>query len=178
MILSVLIPTLPERRKKLNAVLASLPDHRDVEVLIDDRGREVPTGTKRNALMRSARGGWTVYVDDDDLLSPEYMPSILNALKHDPDVVTFQGLMTTDGINPVAWTIKLGERYEARGNHYYRFPNHLCPMRRDLVKDVRFPDTWNGEDYPWAKEIMERGILKTEVHIEKQLYHYDFLTRK
>ena len=169
----------------------------DVELVIDDRGREIPTGTKRNEMYQRAKGLYVCSVDCDDWVSPEYVSSILEAAKSNPDVITFDGWYTENGRNKVDWSIKLGERYEARhdaasGGKYmfFRFPNHLVPIKKSIATQVRFPDKWHGEDFEWAKKIngaiSERGVwvptnacmLKTSVHIYKQLYHYDYRTDK
>ena len=190
MTLSILICTLPERRSMLDGMLnriaslvALLPeeDRNEVEVVSDDSPRTVPTGIKRNNLIDKSTGSYFIFLDDDDWISEFYVCDILNACKTGVDCVTFKGWMTTNGIARVEWCIRLGERYEARTDHdgitrYYRFPNHLCAFRKDLVKDVRFPSLWQGEDYQWACNIQHR--LKTEVHIDKPLYHYIFLTHK
>lgn len=183
--LSILICTLPERAHHLNHMMSLLsPQFQDgVEIISDNRQRSVPTGQKRNELIKRAQGEWIVFVDDDDHIEPTYIADILKALESNPDVVTFKGWMTTNGKANVDWCIKLGEKYEARTDpdgitRYYRFPNHLCPMRKSLVQDIKFQHIWQGEDYGWAKKINDFGLLKTEVHIEKRLYHYKFITGK
>lgn len=185
--LSICIPTLPEFKsnehmKNLMAILSpQLTD--EVEIVQDARPRNVPTGTKRNAMFQNAKGIYVSSIDCDDWVSPDYVSSILEAAKEGPDVITFQGWMTENGKNRVDWTIKLGERYEARKDHkgivhYYRFPNHLVAMKRSIATRVKFPDVWQGEDYAWAKEIHDKGLCKTEVHIPKQLYHYVYRSNK
>ena len=182
MILSILIATLPERAhflERMKGYLGPLPE--GVEIITDDRGRNVPTGTKRNEMVQASTAEWVVFVDDDDRVEPDYVSLIMDALKQNPDVVTFQGTYF-DACNPTPtrmdWTIKLGESYEARNGHIYRWPNHLSVMRRSIASQVRFPDIWQGEDYQWSKQIAERGLLKTEVHIPKQLYHYLYVSNK
>jgi hypothetical protein len=60
-----------------------------------------------------------------------------------------------------------------------RIPNHLCPIRRDLIahqaksKGVDgkpFPPIWRGEDHYYAK--MMRPVLDSEFHIDRVLYEY------
>lgn len=192
MILSILICTLPERQvrffetvNRINSLIALLPeeDRAQIEILHDNRHRGIPTGTKRNELIMSAQGTHFIFLDDDDWVSDDYVNDIYQACKNGADVVTFNGWMTTNGLHPVDWIIKLGERYEARTDsdgitRYYRFPNHLCAFKKSLVGHIKFADIWQGEDYRWALNIHERGILKNEVHIEKKLYHYLYLTNK
>lgn len=183
MILSILIPTLPERLHHLHNIQRLLaPQLTDqVEVICDDRPRNVPTGTKRNEMLNRASGEYVCHLDDDDEISSEYISSILEASMSNPDVITFEGWMTTNGRNYVHWIIKLGEKYEARTDpdgvtRYYRFPNHLVPMKKAIATKVLFPSIWQGEDYQWAVRV--QPLLKTSVHIPKLLYHYKFVTTK
>lgn len=183
--LSILIPTLPSRYdfyKGLQAKLfAQIGDrlNREVEVLSDVRA-VITTGEKRNDLLKLAQGKYTVFVDDDDDIADSYINDILEAIEQEPDCVTFDGWMTTDGklSSTVHWHIRLGEAYEERGGRYYRFPNILAPMKREIACSVKFRKVTLGEDYPWAKEIHDRGLLKTEVYIPKELYHYKFRSKK
>lgn len=184
MILSILIATLPERAHhlaRIMSLLGTLPE--GVEIVSDDTGRHLPTGTKRNNMITKAQGEWVCQVDDDDWVSSDYISSILEALKSNPDCVTFKGIMTTNGGGRVEWCIKLGEKYEARTDpdgvtRYYRWPNHLAVIRRSIAQSVKFPDIWHGEDYKWSEQIKNMKLLKSEVHIDKHLYHYIFITNK
>lgn len=183
MILSILIPTLPERTeylKRLNGLLIPQvePYRQDIEIVYHDAGRSMPIGQKRNELLNLATGDYTVFIDDDDIIMKEYISSIMYALISRPDVVTFNGFMTTNGKDARDFVIRLDEKYEERNKVYYRFPNHLCPMRVDCVRNVRFPSIRMAEDYEYAKQIHDMRLLKTEVHIPNKLYHYDFRSTK
>ena len=183
MILSILIPTLPERKTLLERLIVSINPTEQVEILTDSRPRGITTGEKRNDLLNRATGEYVCHVDDDDFVHNGYCREILSALESKPDCVTFEGWMTTNGIAKVDWIIKLGEKYEARQDtdgitRYYRFPNHLAAIKTSISRKARFPHVTQGEDYPWAKELNDRGLIKTSVHIPKQLYHYDFHSNK
>lgn len=181
MMLSILTCTLPERAhllKRLTNQLTPQIEGKPVEFLVDARGRHITTGQKRNDMIQQSKGAWVCFVDDDDNISGNYVELILKALESNPDVVTFEGWMTTNGVHRVDWVIMLGERYEERGGKYYRFPNHLCPIRKSIAVQYKFPYITQGEDYQWAKAIMLAGELKTTVHIPEKIYHYDFLTKK
>lgn len=185
MILSILIPTLPERAASLARVIKLLGSYPEVEILTDDRGRHITTGEKRNDLIQRAAGEYVSQVDDDDQPQPDYINHLLTRinLTH-PDCVTFTGWMTTDGLHRVDWIIKLGERYEARQGvdgitRYYRFPNHLCAIKKSIAQSVKFQHITQGEDFRWADEINKRGLIRTSEHIESPpLYYYDFRTKK
>lgn len=180
--LAILICTLPERADKLkrlqNILLPQVErSHGFVSVHYHDAGRTMPTGTKRNWLIAQSTSDYFCFIDDDDVISSHYVASIVSAMAENPDVITFNGYMTTDGKNRQNFTIRLGSEYETRNNHHYRWPNHLCVMRREKVQRVKFPDVWQQEDYQWSKKIHDLKLLKTEVHINQDLYHYDCITK-
>jgi glycosyltransferase involved in cell wall biosynthesis len=179
--LAILIPTLPEPEsqtylKRLNAILDPQIAKYSGQVtkIIDERGRHIPTGTKRNDMIAYCDADYMAFCDCDDVISKHYVKRLMEGIDKGVDVVTFCGWMTTDGAHRVDFIIKLGEKYEERGGKYYRFPNHITCMKRELVEKIKFPPVWNGEDYQWSKRINDLGLLKTEHHITDQLYHYDF----
>jgi hypothetical protein len=55
---------------------------------------------------------------------------------------------------------------------YYRTPNHICPIKTELVRIVDFDDVAWGEDYPFSQRI--KPLLKSEVEIEEPLYFYQY----
>lgn len=178
--LAILICTLPEEYsinllKRLTNILNPqlVPG---VDLYIHDAGRVMPTGTKRNELIKNTDSDYFCFIDSDDIVPIYYVNEMMKAIDQGPDVVTFIGEMTTDHRDRRGFTIKLGNKYEERNGHYYRFPNHLCAYRREVVESVKFPDIWIQEDFKWASNIQR--FLKTEVHIEKNMYTYDFITYK
>lgn len=183
--LSILIPTLPEPEsitylKRLTNILNPQVEHfpGQVEIKIHDAGRSMPTGLKRNTLIENSEGEYFVFIDCDDLVPMYYVNEMMKAVRHGPDVVTFVGEMTTNGRHGMPFTIRLGEKYEQRNGRYYRWPNHLCAFKRSVVQDVKFFPIWNQEDYLWSKQINDSKILKTEVHIPINMYHYDYWNNK
>lgn len=178
--LSILIPSLPESQHYLNRLMSVLNRQLtdEVEVITNLADRRTPTGTKRNMMIASANGQYFSQIDCDDLVNDWYVKELLQAIDKNPDVITFNGYMTTDGSNKKNFVIKLGERYEERQNVYYRYPNHLCCFKKSIVQNIQFKPVWQQEDYLWATEIKNKGLLKSSVHIDKDMYHYDFMTSK
>lgn len=181
--LTILIPTLRERHRHLkrlqDIIVPQVHRFSDrVQIVYNDAGRHMNIGDKRNRMLSGVISEYFVFIDDDDIITKSYLKLIMQAIDQNPDCVTFNGWMTTDGRNEKDFVIRLGEKYEERNGVYYRFPNHLAPMRTELVKHVKFPHLVSGEDYGWAKKIHDAKILKTSVHIEEKIYHYDYRTRK
>lgn len=183
--LSILIPTLKDRALKYNRLVSELHSqiyklnlHDAVEILTDDRNRSITTGEKRNDLIANAKGLYTVFIDDDDIISNDYLEQIFKAIETSPDVITFKGFMTTNGTDRYNFELKLNLKYTTINKTHYRFPNHLCPMKRSLIKDVKFEHITLQEDIRWATKIRDLGLLKNEYHINNELYHYDFIKNK
>lgn len=180
--LTILIPTLNEpfsirKLKRLKEVLLpQIEKYPEVTYSINDAGRSMTIGEKRNAMIQNSSSEYFVFIDCDDMVTPDYLDEIMKGLESNPDVVTFCGWITSNMAQRKNWTIKLGSGYTEQNGHYYRWPNHLSVMRRSLVEHVRFPSIRSQEDYQWSKMIHDRKLLKTEHHIPKQLYHYDWIS--
>lgn len=188
MILSILIPTLPERRAVFTELYNEIqkqinPDHiQSVEILFDPSPRgSVSTGMKRDYLLMRARGKYVWFVDDDDSIMEGAISNIIEGSKHNPDSFAINGIMTTDGGNTKKWYIAIDNPYCADWSTgeevYLRYPNHITPMKRELVNQFRFKDMSNFEDKDWADQIKAAGVLKTEYKIDIPVYHYRYSTQ-
>lgn len=186
MILQILIPALPERyelfealHKEINSQIDACRAWNKVGVLYDEADRgTITTGEKRNRLLQRATAKYFWFVDDDDMILRGAINAILIAAQTDCDVMAVNGIMTTEGQNERQWFIALGNPYEAaqlEGKEIYlRYPNHITPMKTELVKDIKFPDTSNFEDKAWADAVKASGRLKTETKIDIPIYHYRY----
>jgi glycosyltransferase involved in cell wall biosynthesis len=174
-ILSILIPVINEDRPLLPRLLNELNRQMmdGVEIILDEREPPVTTGQKRNELIQKATGKYIVFVDSDDLILDGYIREILHAATSDTDCITFKGYMTTNGSHRQNFILRLGEKYESRNGIYYRWPNHITPIKRSIAERVKFPHITTGEDYHWSKSIADYDFVKSEVHIPKDLYWYD-----
>src|SRR5688572_6742635 len=109
----ILICTLPERASQLKRLTLELDKQKVkynglVDYKIHDGGRSIPTGRKRNMLIEQSYSEYFSFCDDDDMVSRDYVDQIMTATEKNPDVITFCGYMTTNGINRRNFTIKLG----------------------------------------------------------------------
>jgi hypothetical protein len=80
--LSILICSLNRRKKYLKRLVDILRSqaNRDIEVLCDIDNGEVSIGSKRQKLLNSAVGDYVCFVDDDDLVSEDYVDLILDKI--------------------------------------------------------------------------------------------------
>ena len=99
--LSILIPSLEERRKTLEQLKTELANQigkRNVEVLSLSDNRQMSIGQKRNMLLTQSTGEYVAFVDDDDMVSPDYIEKVLNALTKNPDCSSLTGeIVFSDG---------------------------------------------------------------------------------
>lgn len=194
MILSILILTIEERYHYLDPLLKKLVqqvsdlskkdgiDYLDlIQILKDPRGKEYTKGRKRNDLLKTSEGKYVCFVDDDDDVSHDYIETIIDALRYNPDCLSLRGEMTTDGRNPQIFEHSLKyKEWRETGNEikYERYPNHLNVIRADVAKQFKFPEINYGEDKKWSDVVHASGLLKSEFYIDKVLYYYKYVTKK
>lgn len=180
MIISILIATMPSRDRELRRLLNNLRDQcedvEEVEIIINSR-MNINIGEKRNLLLSEAKGKYIVFIDDDDHVSEDYVSLILAACKSESDCIGISGTITTNGKNASQWHIsKQYGRWFQSGTIYYRTPNHISPVKRELALQAGFPEIAFGEDAEYSKRLLP--LLKTETIIKGNLYHYDYYTQK
>lgn len=186
--LSILICSLAEREKTLSELLNYLsPQLIDgVQVLINSDGGKKSVGQKRNELIESATGEYITFIDDDDLVSNDYIPLILEAIKTNCDVIGIHLLMTYDNDPETECRTYHSLKYKTwwdeddpdRPNRrrYFRNPNHLNPVKREFALATKFPEISHGEDHNYSKRLLP--LLNTEFYIEKPIYYYKVSTTK
>lgn len=172
--LSILICSLYEREFLLNRLLEVLKPQitSEIEYIIDVDNGEVTTGFKRNRLLEKATGEYISFIDDDDLISKDYVSKIFNATRTSPDCCGMEGLITFQKrkiTRKFIHTIKCTEWYE-KDHVYYRCPNHLSPVKRIHAITTKFPDITVGEDHDYSNRL--RPLLKTEIYIDGPIYFY------
>ncbi len=175
--LSILIPSLHRRHatraallRELHAQIFALENPWRVEIHVQLDGGEINVGEKRDQLLHMARGGYIAFIDDDDMVASSYIADILAAMaqKPDADCIVFAGRLEVDGVyaGPFDYSIT-HKKYYQRGNQYFRTPNHLCPVKRELALRVGFKSMKCGEDTDYAQRLYP--MLKSEASIADQL---------
>ncbi len=182
-LLSILMATMPSRRaikQRITAQLARqfLDLHAPAEVQMIDDEAPGQVGAKRQRLLERATGDYVAFVDDDDLLAPDYLARILAALESRPDVVGIVVKITLrdEPLPRIPFTehsLRHRDVPDKAGNGPHRVPNHLNPMRRDLALQAGYRDMSWGEDTDFALRVLP--LLQTEVFTGPEwLYHYDW----
>jgi len=181
-LLSILTASIPERADKLEmltekitAQIGDLPvEHL---VFLDNRKRTI--GAKRDALLRIARGTFIAYVDDDDTVSPDYVASLVEAIKttaslnDQVDVITFAQFARVD---KACAKIVFGLRQENQpfipDTEVLRAAWHVCAWRRSVAILSHFPESNYGEDWAFAEPL--NRIARASIHLDKVLHYYRF----
>jgi glycosyltransferase involved in cell wall biosynthesis len=192
-ILSILTPTIPERRKKFNKLFTKLaiqiydlqknhPTLGEVELSYDDSEKYLngglSIGKKRESLLQRATGKYVCYLDDDEDIAPNYVETLVRLCHQDKDVVTFRNLTKT----AYYWTIidmSLNHRTDEEANPNYiirRKPWHINPIRSVLAKMHSFEDTNYGEDAAWMNKVLKHCL--TEAHTDMVLHCYNHSSSK
>ena len=144
----------------------------NVEVVICIDNKKMRVGEKRNFLMSLARGDYFVFVDDDDMVTEDYVRYLLKGIEKGNDVIVFDVEISINGgkYKKVFYDADFYFDFDMP-NSYRRIPNHIMCWNRKIAKE-KFPRINMGEDAKWAKK-MQRHI-KSQTKIEKTLYYYNF----
>lgn len=183
MLLTVTIASVSIRKNMLDNLLDKLNKQiqennlfEDVEILVDDDDDRF-LGTKRKIMLSKAKGLFTCAVDDDDIVSKDYLKKITDAIKKDKNVdcLGINGVITVNGQNPKRWVISCHyEDWFEKDDIYYRTPNHICPIKTELARLADFDEVKWGEDYPFSQRV--KKYLKKETVIDEPIYHYQYST--
>jgi hypothetical protein len=181
---TILIPTLGERRVLLERLLAGLLPQTEafagrvmVTAWLNNGKPALPE--IRQTLIETAATDYISFVDDDDLVSPDYVPSIMAALDDQPDYVGFQVQCYSDGVPTAVAYHGLGNgRWRNTPGRYFRDISHINPIKTSIARKVTFRKAKAGgpEDRVWADQLRRKSLLKSEVVIDRILYHYLYST--
>lgn len=163
---SILIPSLPARRelrqRLLDVLEPQIEGYDDIEILILEDNRKREYGPKMQALVELAQGEYLSFIDDDDLVSEDYIEK-LYPLMDGVDCVGMTGSITLDGESwvPVYYSLENRNWINRPPKYYKRGPQHLTPIKTNLVRQVPWEGGY-GADFLWNKRILSKNILKTE----------------
>jgi glycosyltransferase involved in cell wall biosynthesis len=157
----------------------------EVEILFDPRIGLITKGEKRQSLLDISRGKYIAFIDDDDEIASIYVDKVMNGVNAGVDVVGIVGNYYSDSkfIKQFKHSISCGvdesgKPYWEDKDYYYRCPNHLNPIKRELAVQAKFKDINHGEDTDFAMQLYNLGLLKSEYFISDPLYNYYYLSIK
>jgi len=180
-LLSILICTMPSRKQMFDLLLAEVQRQifvskykSKIEIWHDD-STAITTGAKRNVLLKKAHGEFCVFIDDDDLVSTDYVEKIASCIESNigVDCIGIKGQIITNGIDVKQWEIsKDFQRWYEENNKYYRTPNHISPIRREHCLKTMFPNVTVGEDSDFSQRVLP--LLKKEAKVDGDIYFYRY----
>jgi len=145
----------------------------EVEIISHKDNREITVGAKRNLLKREGTGNYICFIDDDDMVSRNYLKVIFDAIQSDVDIITFNVQKYLNGEVDKIYCPNVYIGSLVSGN--YCFMNnllHLCPHKRIFSDKIEFPEKNFGEDFEYSLSLIK--LLPTEKRIEDVLYNYYF----
>lgn len=176
---TILVPTLGQRAEllcqMLDGLLPQVDEHDGrVKVLAYWDNGQVDIATKKQALLDAAGTDYLSFVDDDDTVSDDYVAAVLDALDSWPDYVGLKLQVYQDG-KPLVLShhsLRHGGWLNEGAPYFRRDITCANPMRTLIAKAARFtgPKRGQAEDVHWVAQL--RGKLRTEVFVDRVLYHY------
>jgi len=189
MILSVLIPSIPDRRSKLIALTNELyrqvlalqtthPSLGSVEILVDDSKKfldgGLSIGSKRDLLKQRASGQYLCFLDDDDNVMPNYIETLVRLCNEGQDIVTFRALVKNDyycSLIDMQLATLVNTEVSPHGN-IARTPWHICPVKSAIAKNEPFAlDKNHNEDWDWMARVLKN--VHSESHGDMILTQYN-----
>lgn len=182
MTLSICIATIPERKEQFDRLVTFLRTQGPFELVSDASPRgTLSVGRKRELMNQRAKGDYIVHLDDDDWVSPTYIPDILQAAQGRPDVIGGYELVEGLAQRPeiAVWTNRAprwihGHPAKSYGGNYVRTPGHKTPIISTIAKSIEYRDMGFGEDEDYSKRLKASGAIKIEAFIPKVLQHYRY----
>lgn len=175
--LDICICNIPHRDATLYPLLAELDRQvvPGVGVIVFRDNLQATYGGKIAAMWDASQADYVCCVDDDDMIAPDYVARVMDALESRPDYVGFKVRYTHNGDlqKPVIHSLRFG-CWETREQCIVRDISEKNPMRRDLA----LLSGWEGQyaaEARWAAGIRETGKVKTEVFIDDDMYYYQFV---
>jgi len=186
-LLSILIPTLPERIPFLTTLVWNLqqqmvPGETEFLALMDNRTMSL--GDKRNRMMDLASGKFFIHLDDDDELQPGAVAAILRAIKDDPeaDVISYNSTVYLEDDPPFVVRTGMGFENEqvrrgpeGRWEDIRRKPWHWCAWYHGIAKKGAFKGRVD-EDWQWLQQVLPH--VDKEHHIDQALHVYRFRAKQ
>jgi hypothetical protein len=183
-LLTLIIPRIPSRAQSwktlcgsLNKQCKALPFHSNVVKILSDE-TDKPVAVKRQRMLDLVESEYVAFVDDDDEVADAYLSRLVEAISLNPgvDVISFEGWRTEDGKKHqrMHWSMAIEQNHRTPETRYI-LANHICAMRTELCRQVRFwrPTEYASDQLYW-RSLYACKLLQTEVHLPDQLYHYDF----
>ena len=197
---SILCPTLSSRQGKfldlMGVLLPQCEAHGSVEVVALHNDGERDIAEYRQALLEDARGEYVSFVDDDDMVEPDFVTAITEAMRPQcllwatdeflrenmaatltparPDFIALRVAYYENGRLESRPTITglQHDRWHDTDVAMIRDITHINPVRSALAKQADFGLRYGDGKEDWSYRSQMRHLLKTQAEIPRVLYHY------
>lgn len=181
--ISILIPTMKSRERLFQQVLAEVrsqiantPEIR-VEVIWESDNGELTLGQKRNVLVDRCIGKYHCFIDDDDVLAPDFLRTFIPMIHGnvDYDCASFVGAHYVRGkFNKLFHHSLQYPEWSERSDRFIRCVSPMNMIKTSIVRQVRYKDIRNTEDHEFSVRLTSSGLLNTEFTINPNhpIYHY------
>ena len=193
-LVSILIPTLIERREVYNVLIDKIYKQIDegdykskIEIVSICDDRSLKLSDKRNTLQKLSRGKYFLHLDDDDELSDDFCKSVIDHIEYlptyqanEPDCIGFNQLAKVQGKRFIVKPNIKSELHLTATNgtsnypEFYRYPWQWCLWNEKYKRVYRTDSDTNArEDQNWLKKI-QLEYPKNMTYIDKCLHIYNF----
>ena len=178
---SILVATQPSRVEFLKRLLRVLEpqvaQHEEVELIVRVSNPEIGLGDNREILREQARGMYSNFVDDDDLVSPDYVARILPLLDG-VDYLSYEFQEYADGVPrpPTHVSLHHGTWHQDKAG-LWRDIVHFCPVKTAMALLAPMEGGW-GEDTRWTNQMRNLEVIQTEHHIDAVMHFLYFRSKK
>jgi hypothetical protein len=174
---SILILTQPSRAQflaRLTSVLApQVEPYQDlIEICVREGDASMSVGEHRQIMRESATGEYSNFIDDDDLISDNYVETIL-PLMDGVDYIGYNLQRYDDGRPTGVFQHTLANLGAADGTAI----SHINPIKTELAKLVPMSGGF-GEDRRWWAQLEATGRVTTEHYIPEVMYSYLYRSNK
>ena len=136
----------------------------------DNKRRSV--GQKRNDLMFLAQGDYIAFIDDDDMITEDYVTELLKAAQGGADVVCFKVLFNSGRVKKEVVYNPNFLKDKDKSKVFERLPNHIMMIKRRLALSVGFQEKNFGEDKDFSTRL--KPLIRSHSDIDRVLYYYNF----
>lgn len=182
MILSILIPSIPKRNKRLKSLKRVLSKQikgelkSQVEIIVDDSesvlNGGISIGKKRELLVKKAQGEYCCFLDDDDEISPDYISVLLSLCEQKQHICTFRSFAKLEGYwCLIDMNLDNKENEQAFPGIVKRTPWHICPVWTEFAKNYLFQDSNYGEDWEWFQQVLKH--CETQANSPAIIHQYN-----
>lgn len=136
-------------------------------IVLWGEGKKIGPAGNRNAGVERANGDWIIFIDDDCIADENYLNAYYRAIRHNPDIILFEGLIYPDRPRQT-WAECCPEN--SHGGMYWT--SNLCVKKTVFEEHGGFDEKFKVayEDIDFAYRIKKNGY-KTKFVKEASVCH-------